>query len=93
MYDPSVGTAFQQAVWREVSKIPSGETSTYGTIALQLNKPNAARAIGAANGKNPFAILVPCHRLVGANGKLRGYAGGMERKRSLLEFEQVIAVH
>ncbi|MEM6726552.1 MAG: methylated-DNA--[protein]-cysteine S-methyltransferase [Bacteroidota bacterium] len=87
--DPSIGTPFQQAVWREVSKIPRGETSTYGTIAQILNRPNAARAVGAANGKNPFTILVPCHRLLGASGKLHGYVGGIERKRHLLAFENV----
>ncbi|MEO1435599.1 MAG: methylated-DNA--[protein]-cysteine S-methyltransferase, partial [Bacteroidota bacterium] len=64
VFDPSIGTPFQQAVWKCVSEIPLGAIRTYGAIAIELNKPNSARAVGAANGKNPFAILVPCHRLV-----------------------------
>lgn len=90
-FDSSIGTPFQQAVWKRVCAIPPGSTSTYGAIALELNKPKGARAVGAANGKNPFAILVPCHRLVGASGKLHGYAGGIERKRALLAFEHQLA--
>jgi methylated-DNA-[protein]-cysteine S-methyltransferase len=82
------GTPFQKKVWRALLKIPFGETRTYGEIARQLGRPNAARAVGAANGKNPISIIAPCHRLVGSTGKLHGFAGGMKAKADLLEFER-----
>ena len=84
-----VGSAFQQAVWEQLRLIPYGETTSYGEIARRLGRSNAAsRAVGLANGSNPIAIVVPCHRVIGANGKLVGYAGGLERKQTLLELEQ-----
>ncbi|MBI3892574.1 MAG: methylated-DNA--[protein]-cysteine S-methyltransferase [Candidatus Wallbacteria bacterium] len=82
------GTPFQQAVWRALGAIPFGETRTYGELARQLGRPGAARAVGAANRVNPFSIVVPCHRVVGASGELTGYAGGLDRKRWLLEHER-----
>ena len=81
------GTDFQQKVWQELLEIPFGETCTYGQLAESLNKPTAARAVGAANGKNPIALIIPCHRVNGANGSLTGYAFGVERKKLLLEME------
>jgi methylated-DNA-[protein]-cysteine S-methyltransferase len=84
--DPA-GTPFQRRVWRAVREIPYGTTSTYGELAARLGKRSAARAVGAANGLNPISIVIPCHRLVGARGALTGYAGGLERKRRLLELE------
>jgi methylated-DNA-[protein]-cysteine S-methyltransferase len=83
-----VGTPFQQLVWAELRKIPYGTTTSYGELADRLGKPAASRAVGLANGKNPIGIIVPCHRVVGANGSLTGYGGGLERKRYLLDFEQ-----
>ncbi|MEA5361340.1 methylated-DNA--[protein]-cysteine S-methyltransferase [Amycolatopsis sp., V23-08] len=83
-----VGTPFQQLVWAELRKIPYGTTTSYGELADRLGKPSASRAVGLANGKNPIGIIVPCHRVVGANGSLTGYGGGIERKRYLLDFEQ-----
>ncbi len=85
--DP-VGTAFQRAVWDEVARIAYGATRSYDAVARALGKPGAARAVGAANGRNPLPIVVPCHRVVGANGALTGYAGGLEAKRFLLELER-----
>jgi len=82
------GTEFQQKVWKALQEIPYGETRTYGEIAAAIGNPKAARAVGMANNKNPIGILVPCHRVVGANGKLVGYAGGMEKKEFLLELER-----
>jgi methylated-DNA-[protein]-cysteine S-methyltransferase len=82
------GTAFQQAVWRELLLIPFGQTTSYGELATRINKPQAVRAVGAAIGKNPWSIIVPCHRIIGANGSLTGYAGGLERKTSLLRLEK-----
>lgn len=82
-----VGTAFQHAVWREIARVGFGETCAYGEIATALGKPGAARAVGAATGRNPLTIIVPCHRLVGSHGALTGYAGGLARKRALLAFE------
>lgn len=82
------GTAFQVAVWRALIDIPSGTTATYGEIARQLGRPQAARAVGAANGRNPISIIVPCHRLVGADGSLTGYGWGLDRKRALLDLER-----
>jgi methylated-DNA-[protein]-cysteine S-methyltransferase len=81
------GTPFQKKVWRALLKIPHGETRTYGEIARQLGHPNGARAVGAANGKNPVSIIAPCHRLVGSTGKLRGFAGGLKAKADLLKHE------
>ncbi|WP_017430921.1 methylated-DNA--[protein]-cysteine S-methyltransferase [Vreelandella jeotgali] len=81
------GTTFQQTVWKALGDIPFGETRGYGDIAAQLGKPTAARAIGMASGRNPLAIIVPCHRVIGANGRLTGYAGGLERKQWLLAHE------
>ena len=83
----SQGTAFQQLVWRTLRDIPCGATSTYGELARRIGNPAASRAVVLANGSNPIAIAVPCHRVVGANGDLTGYAGGMERKRWLLMHE------
>ena len=83
-----VGTPFQKQVWNVLLEIPFGETTTYGAQAVRSGHPNAIRAVGTANGRNQIAIIVPCHRVVGANGKLTGYGGGIERKRWLLEHEQ-----
>jgi methylated-DNA-[protein]-cysteine S-methyltransferase len=81
------GTAFQQEVWRALLAIPFGATASYADIAERLGRPKAVRAVGAANGANPLAIVIPCHRIVGRDGTLTGYAGGLERKRTLLAFE------
>ncbi|HEX5126315.1 MAG TPA: methylated-DNA--[protein]-cysteine S-methyltransferase [Rhodocyclaceae bacterium] len=81
------GTAFQRAVWAALRRIPAGRTQSYGELAKQLSLPTAARAVGFANGSNPIAIVVPCHRVIGANGSLTGFAGGLERKRWLLTHE------
>jgi methylated-DNA-[protein]-cysteine S-methyltransferase len=81
------GTAFQRRAWTALAKIPYGETRSYGEQARRLGVPRAARAIGAANGANPLPIVLPCHRLVGANGSLTGFGGGLETKRWLLDFE------
>ncbi|MGI8611067.1 MAG: bifunctional transcriptional activator/DNA repair enzyme AdaA [Sphingomicrobium sp.] len=85
------GTAFQEAVWRELRKIPPGETRSYAQIAAAVGKPGAVRAAGSANGANHVAVLIPCHRVVRSDGRLGGYAGGIERKRRLLEAEGVKA--
>jgi methylated-DNA-[protein]-cysteine S-methyltransferase len=82
------GTGFEQRVWRALRDIPYGETVSYGEIARRIGQPSAARAVGLANGRNPISVIVPCHRVVGANGTLTGYGGGLERKRVLLELEQ-----
>lgn len=82
------GTDFQQAVWRHLLTIPHGTTTTYGRLAEALGNPNAQRAVGAANGANRIAIVIPCHRVIDANGNLHGYGGGIQRKRTLLELEQ-----
>jgi methylated-DNA-[protein]-cysteine S-methyltransferase len=81
------GTPFQVVVWSTLLEIPYGHTSTYGALAARIGRPLAARAVGAANGQNPISIVVPCHRLIGADGDLTGYGGGIDRKRSLLELE------
>jgi len=81
------GTVFQQSVWQALLTVPFGQSQTYGYIANQLNNPKAVRAVGAANGKNPISIIVPCHRIIGANAKLTGYAGGLDRKLWLLKHE------
>lgn len=86
--EPS-GTPFQQSVWQELRRIGYGETASYGEVATRLKmKVAASRAVGLANGRNPIPIVVPCHRVVGANGMLTGYAGGVERKQILLDLEQ-----
>lgn len=85
------GTGFQQAAWAALRKIPPGEVRTYGEIATLLSRPNAARAVGSANALNPISLVVPCHRLVGSNGALTGYGGGIERKRWLLDHERLWA--
>lgn len=84
------GTAFQTSVWRCLRQIPFGEIKAYGDIAKMLNNPKASQAVGGANGRNPIAIIVPCHRVVGANGALTGYAGGIERKLWLLKHENPV---
>lgn len=84
-----LGSDFQRKVWAQLAKIPYGETTSYGEIAHRLGHTNAAsRAVGLANGKNPIPIVVPCHRVIGANGSLTGYAGGLDRKQILLQIEQ-----
>lgn len=86
--DP-VGTPFQRRVWNELRTIPFGETISYSTLAGRIAQPDAARAVARANAANPIAILIPCHRVIGADGALTGYAGGLDRKRALLEIEGV----
>ena len=81
------GTAFQRRVWTALRKIPTGTTRTYGQLAAELGNPAASRAVGLANSRNPVAIVVPCHRVIGSNGKLTGYAGGLSRKQWLLRHE------
>jgi methylated-DNA-[protein]-cysteine S-methyltransferase len=81
------GTPFQQRVWQSLTEIPYGETWSYGELAKRIGNPNASRAVGLANGSNPIAILVPCHRVIGADGSLTGYGGGLDRKRWLLSHE------
>lgn len=85
------GTPFQLRVWAALQEIPFGATETYGALAARLGSPGASRAAGAANGHNPVSIVVPCHRVVGAGGRLTGYAGGLERKRWLLDHERRFA--
>jgi methylated-DNA-[protein]-cysteine S-methyltransferase len=82
------GTSFQLAVWEQLRLVPFGETTTYGELALRVGRPGAARAVGAAVGRNPISIVVPCHRVVGSDGTLTGFAGGLDRKRTLLALEQ-----
>lgn len=82
------GTPFQKAVWEELLTIPYGKTLTYGEVAMEIEHPRAYQAVGQANGANPVAIIVPCHRVVGRNGALTGYAAGVERKAALLQLEQ-----
>jgi len=81
------GTRFQNDVWEALLAIPFGETRSYGQLAKQLGNPNATRAVGAANGRNPISIVVPCHRVIGSSGKLTGFAGGLDTKSHLLELE------
>ena len=81
------GTPFQQQIWDELQRVTYGATSTYGSLANGINNPKSVRAVGAANGANPIAILIPCHRIIGANGNLTGYAGGLHRKEWLLAHE------
>ena len=90
-FDPDldlVGTEFQRKVWAALLSIPYGETRSYGQIALQIGSPGASRAVGLANGHNPIGIIVPCHRVIGANGSLTGYGGGLNKKKQLLEMER-----
>lgn len=82
------GTDFQRQVWEGLRAIPYGETRSYGELATTIGRPRAMRAVGLANGRNPVAIIVPCHRVIGADGSLTGYGGGMDRKRALLTLEQ-----
>jgi methylated-DNA-[protein]-cysteine S-methyltransferase len=82
------GTPFQRRVWNALTEIPYGETQSYGELAQRVGQPGAARAVGMANGHNPIAIIVPCHRVIGADGSLTGYGGGLDRKRTLLQLEQ-----
>ena len=84
------GTEFQRQVWAELLNIPYGVTWSYGEMAQRIGNPKASRAVGLANGKNPISIIVPCHRVIGANGKLTGYGGGLERKEALLKFEAIV---
>lgn len=86
-----LGTDFQCEVWQALQAIPPGETRCYGELAAALGRPKASRAVGAANGQNPIAIIVPCHRVIGKNGKLTGYAGGLNAKAWLLKHEQAMA--
>jgi methylated-DNA-[protein]-cysteine S-methyltransferase len=88
--DLSRGTDFQQSVWRALLRITSGDHSSYSAIAQQIRKPQAVRAVGAAVGRNPVSIIVPCHRVLGADGTLTGYAGGLDRKTALLRLEGVL---
>ncbi len=89
--DPQ-GTDFQQQVWQRLLEIPAGALSTYGAIARQVGRPSAARAVGAAVGRNPLTIIVPCHRVVGSDGSLTGYASGLPRKQALLQLEGALLV-
>lgn len=82
------GTAFQLEVWQALREIPYGETASYGELADRIGQPKAVRAVGAANGRNPISIVVPCHRVIGAGGALTGYGGGIERKRYLIDLER-----
>jgi methylated-DNA-[protein]-cysteine S-methyltransferase len=82
------GTPFERRVWEEVRAIPYGQTASYAEIARRIGRPSACRAVGRANGRNPVAVIVPCHRVVGSDGSLTGYAGGVEMKRALLDLEQ-----
>jgi len=88
--DYSVGTAFQQAVWRQLTLIAAGQTTSYAAIALAIGNRAAVRAVGGAVGRNPLSIVVPCHRVIGSNGAMTGYAGGLPRKIALLQLESAI---
>ncbi len=85
--DPA-GTAFQAQVWHQLTCIPYGQTISYGELARRIANPSASRAVGLANGRNPIAVIVPCHRVIGADGSLTGFGGGLDRKRALLSLEQ-----
>jgi methylated-DNA-[protein]-cysteine S-methyltransferase len=84
------GTPFQRLVWDELLRIPYGTTISYGELARRIGRPSASRAVGAANGQNPIALIVPCHRVIGSNGTLTGYGGGLDRKEWLLQHETVV---
>jgi methylated-DNA-[protein]-cysteine S-methyltransferase len=83
----TVGTAFQRKVWAALQRIPAGETRSYGQLAVEIGEPKAMRAVGLANGQNPIAMVIPCHRVIGADGSLTGFGGGLDRKRWLLRHE------
>jgi methylated-DNA-[protein]-cysteine S-methyltransferase len=83
------GTPFQRKVWKELHRIPYGHTCSYASIAEALAHPKATRAVGAANGQNPLSLILPCHRVIGKNGKLTGYAGGLQQKKALLDLERL----
>jgi methylated-DNA-[protein]-cysteine S-methyltransferase len=85
----TAGTSFQRTVWRALRRIPAGKTSTYGKLAARIGRPAAVRAVGFANGANPISVVIPCHRLLGSDGSLTGYGGGLERKKWLIEHERV----
>ncbi|MXX76667.1 MAG: methylated-DNA--[protein]-cysteine S-methyltransferase [Holophagales bacterium] len=85
------GTEFQQRVWAELRRIPFGETISYGELAARIGKPSASRAVGAANGRNPLPVVVPCHRVIGSDGRLTGFGGGLPTKQALLDLEQRVA--
>ncbi|UDY34322.1 methylated-DNA--[protein]-cysteine S-methyltransferase [Dermatobacter hominis] len=85
-----VGTEFQRSVWQALRDIPYGETWSYGRLAAHIDRPSAVRAVGLANGRNPIAIIVPCHRVIGADGSMTGYGGGIERKVALLRLERAV---
>lgn len=87
---PAWGTEFQRSVWQALQGVGFGSTTSYGHLAQRLNKPQAARAVGAAVGRNPWSVIVPCHRILGAQGALTGYAGGLDRKMALLKLEGVL---
>ncbi|MEM7603131.1 MAG: methylated-DNA--[protein]-cysteine S-methyltransferase [Verrucomicrobiota bacterium] len=91
-FDLSHGTEFQQRVWNALTRIPTGETTTYQEMANQIDSPKGVRAVGAAVGKNPISIIIPCHRVIGSNGKLTGFAGGLERKQWLLVHEGLLCL-
>lgn len=86
------GTAFQQSVWQALMKIPFGQAVSYSDIAQRIGKPNAVRAVGLANGRNPIPIIIPCHRVIGKNGSLTGYGGGLPTKRQLLALEGISGI-
>jgi methylated-DNA-[protein]-cysteine S-methyltransferase len=85
------GTPFQRAVWDAIAAVPLGQTTTYSSLALTCKRPSAARASGAATGRNPISVIIPCHRILGSDGAFTGYAGGLDRKRTLLAFEAAVA--
>jgi methylated-DNA-[protein]-cysteine S-methyltransferase len=85
------GSAFQQRVWAALQDIPYGETESYGELARRIGAPGAARAVGLANGRNPIAIVIPCHRVIGSQGKLTGFGGGLDRKKQLLDLELAVS--
>ena len=87
--DLAGGTAFQQAVWQALLRIPAGRTTSYGALGREIGRPAAVRAVGAAVGRNPLSVVVPCHRVLGSDGSLTGYAGGLERKQALLRLEGI----
>jgi methylated-DNA-[protein]-cysteine S-methyltransferase len=87
----AAGTPFQLEVWEALGKIPYGSTCSYGQLAERIGRPGASRAVGLANGRNPISIIVPCHRVIGANGSLTGYGGGVERKAALLALERGVS--
>jgi methylated-DNA-[protein]-cysteine S-methyltransferase len=91
--DLSAGTAFQQSVWQALLKIPFGKTTSYGALSSSIGKPLAVRAVGTAIGRNPIGIIVPCHRVIGADGSLTGYAGGLHRKEVFLKLEGALPAH